>query len=92
VQLRSFVTFDQFVLAIDEQLKSAVRLPYGLYQGPHVAFWHAGAFTARVRAGTRDDAELMLVSEDEVVGEPLHVRCEAEGVVRFASAISGVLG
>jgi hypothetical protein len=86
------VTFDQFVLAIDEQLKSAVRLPYGLYQGPQVAFWHAGAFVARVRAGARDDAELMLVSEDEVVGEPLLASCEAEGVVRFATAITGALG
>jgi hypothetical protein len=85
------VTFDQFVLAIDEQLKTAVRLPYGLYQGPHVAFWHAGAFTARVRAGTQDDAELTLVSEDDVVGEPLRARCEAEAAARFATAIGGML-
>jgi hypothetical protein len=85
------VTFDQFVIAIDEELKAAVDLPYGLYQGPHVAFWHAGAFTARVRAGVNDDAELTLVSEDDVVGEPLRAPCETGGVARFASAIGELL-
>jgi hypothetical protein len=85
------VTFEEFVLTIDEQLKASVALPYGLYQGPHVAFWHAGAFTARVRAGIADDADLTLVSEDEIVGEPLHVRCEAEGATRVARAIGAML-
>jgi hypothetical protein len=85
------VTFDQFVFAIDEQLISAVDVPYGLYQGPHVAFWHAGAFTARVRAGVHEDAELTLVSEDDVVGEPLRAPCEPDGAARFANAIGALL-
>lgn len=85
------MTFDAFVLAIDEQLKIAASVPYGLYQGPHVAFWHAGAFTARVRAGTNDDAELTLLSENDVVGQPLHVRCEADGAAGVAHAIGGML-
>jgi hypothetical protein len=81
------MTFADFVIAVDERLRDRISAAYGLYQGPHVAFWQFGAATARVREGSNADAGLMLVGDDDVSPER-HGACDTETVAHFADAIA----
>jgi hypothetical protein len=67
--------FDQFVDDVDRRLQSAVAVNYGIYRGPHVAYWHFGDRTARLRNGERDDVLL-----DGDVEASVHATCDEASV------------
>jgi hypothetical protein len=79
--------FDEFVVEVDARLRARVPASYGLYQGPHSAFWQWGSVAARIREGMHEDAGLVLVAEDDV-SEEQHGPRDAETATRFASAIA----
>ncbi len=80
------MTFAEFVETVDAELRARVAAEYGLYTGPHAAFWQRGPVTARVREGTANDVEL------EIAADPAPPRivaaCDAAGVRRIAEAIA----
>lgn len=81
------MTFDDFVLALDARLKADAPAGFGLFQGPHVAYWQCGAETARVREGQRGDVELTLAGDE--ADELDYGRCDDVTAGRFARAIAG---
>ena len=52
------MTFEAFVDAVDERVRSRAQAAYGVYRGPAVAFWHRDDISLRLRAGVDDDVEL----------------------------------
>jgi hypothetical protein len=67
--------FDQFVDDVDRRLQTSVTANYGIYRGPHVAYWHCGDRTARLRSGERDDVLL-----DGDVTAAVHAACDEASV------------
>jgi hypothetical protein len=67
--------FEQFVEDVDRRIQSAVTVNYGIYRGPHVAYWHFGDRTARLRDGEGDDVLL-----DGDVSAPVHARRDEASV------------
>lgn len=78
------VTFECFIENVDAVLRARARSDYGLYVGPHVAFWQRGPISARVREGTSRDVELDVPSRGVA---PLRTSCDALGAQRVAEAI-----
>jgi hypothetical protein len=82
------VTFDAFVDAVDERVRSLSAAEYGVYRGPTVAFWHQRDVSLRLRAGVRDDVELEITGPHaRCVIEP----CAEEATLRIAEAIAAEL-
>jgi len=67
--------FERFVDDVERRLQSAVTVNYGIYRGPHVAYWHFGDRTARLRNGERDDVLL-----DGDVAASVHAACDDASV------------
>jgi hypothetical protein len=63
--------FDRFVDEVDTRVQSTVTCNYGIYRGPHVAYWHYGDRTARLRNGENDDVLL-----DGGPGPAVHAKCD----------------
>lgn len=80
------MTFEEFVLALDARLQAAAPAGFGLFQGPHVAYWQRGAETARVREGSAGDVELTLPGDD--ADDVDYGRCDQLTAERFARAIA----
>jgi hypothetical protein len=80
------VGFEQFVEDVDRRIQSAVTVNYGIYRGPHVAYWHFGDRTARLRNGERDDVLL-----DGDVTEPVHAACDAASVDAIVAGLVAFL-
>jgi len=79
------MSFDAFVDAVDEHVRSRTSAEYGIYRGPHVAFWQQGDISARVRAGMNDDVEVVIAGpQAHSVVEP----CTAEASLRIAETIA----
>jgi hypothetical protein len=79
------VTFEAFVDAVDERVRSRAQAAYGVYRGPAVAFWHRDDISLRLRAGVGDDVEL------EITGpraRSLIEPCSEEATLRVADAIA----
>ena len=79
------MSFEELVEAIDERLRAAVPTRYGLYRGPHVAYWHFGDRSVRLRAGTNGDVLL-----DGALEEPLHVPCDQSALGDLVAALTRV--
>jgi hypothetical protein len=67
--------FDQFVDDVDRRLQTSVTANYGIYRGPHVAYWHFGDRTARLRSGEGNDVLL-----DGDVAASVHATCEEASI------------
>jgi hypothetical protein len=80
------VTFAEFVETVDAELRARVAAQYGLYTGPHTAFWQRGAVTARVREGMAEDVELEIAAAS--APPRLVAACDDAGVRRVAEAIA----
>lgn len=78
--------FEQLVDDVERRLRSAVTVNYGIYRGPHVAYWHFGDRTARLRSGERDDVLL-----DGDVGPALHAACDAASVEPIVAGLVAFL-
>jgi hypothetical protein len=59
------MNFESFVDAVDESLHNLAGKHYGIFRGPHIAFWQWEDITARLREGAGDDVELMVIDADE---------------------------
>jgi hypothetical protein len=79
--------FDQFVEDVDTRLQASVTCSYGLYRGPHVAYWHFGDRTARLRSGENGD---VLLDGDAALS--VHADCDAAAVELIAANLAGFLG
>jgi hypothetical protein len=78
--------FEQFVEDVDRRLQSAVTVNYGIYRGPHVAYWHFGDRTARLRSGERDDVLL-----DGDVSASVHAACDDASVEAIVAGLVAFL-
>jgi len=78
--------FEQFVEDVDRRLQSAVTVNYGIYRGPHVAYWHFGDRTARLRNGERDDVLL-----DGDVTASVHAACDEASVDAIVAGLVAFL-
>jgi hypothetical protein len=78
------LTFDDFVDALDREFRRTASADYGVYRGPHVAYWHLGARTARLRAGKHDDAML------DRICDPIHVTCDAPAIDRMVAVLTSL--
>jgi hypothetical protein len=78
--------FDQFVDDVDRRLQSAVTVNYGIYRGPHVAYWHFGDRTARLRSGEHDDVLL-----DGDVSASVHAACDDASVDAIVAGLVAFL-
>lgn len=76
------MTFESLVEAVDERVRAASRAGYGFYRGPHVAYWHFGDRSARLRAGANGDVLL-----DGAIDPPVHAPCDDAAVETLSSAI-----
>jgi hypothetical protein len=78
------MTFEAFVDASDQEFRRTAGADYGMYRGPHVAYWHLGDRTARLRAGKHDDAML------DGICDPIHVPCAAPAIGRVVAALANL--
>jgi len=78
------MTFERFVENVDAVVRARARSDYGLYAGPHVAFWQRGSVSVRLREGTARDVELDVPSGGSA---PLRTSCDALGAQHIAEAI-----
>ena len=79
------MSFDAFVDAVDEHVRARTSADYGVYRGPHVAFWHQRDISVRVRAGVHDDVEVVITGpQARSIVEP----CTVEASVRVAETIA----
>jgi len=83
------VTFDAFADAVDDRVRTLVAGDYGIYRGPHVAFWHAGDTSARLRAGIRNDVELEVPA---LSARHVFAACTDETADRVAELVAHALG
>ncbi len=81
------MTFAEFIESVDAELRARIAAEYGLYTGPHAAFWQRGPFTARVREGTANDVELQIVNAADETHRII-ASCDAAGAERVAAAIA----
>jgi hypothetical protein len=83
------MTFERFVNNVDAVVRTNTPAEYGLYAGPHVAFWQQGAITARVREGTAGDVELDVARDEPTI---VRTTCDARGAQHVAETILATWG
>jgi hypothetical protein len=59
------MTFEALVDAVDARVRNGSLINYGIFRGPHVAFWQWGPIAARLREGKGEDIEFVLIDGNE---------------------------